>query len=47
MEDPDHKKKMDQAGLAIKPMLGEEYGKFLRQMNEKAKPLVESSRKSK
>ena len=47
MEDPEHIKKMDQAGLAIKPMLGEEYGKFLRQMNEKAKPLVESSRKSK
>jgi len=47
MEDPEHIKKMDQAGLAIKPMLGEEYGKFLRQINEKAKPLVESSRKSK
>ena len=47
MEDPEHIKRMDQAGLAIKPMLGEEYGKFLRQMNEKAKPLVESSRKSK
>ena len=47
MVDPEHIKKMDQAGLAIKPMLGEEYGKFLRQINEKAKPLVESSRKSK
>jgi tripartite-type tricarboxylate transporter receptor subunit TctC len=47
MEDPEHIKKMDQAGLAIKPMIGDEYGKFLRDLNEKAKPLVEASRQNK
>jgi tripartite-type tricarboxylate transporter receptor subunit TctC len=46
MEDPEHIKRMEQAGLAIKPMVGSEYGKFLRDLQEKAKPLVELSRKS-
>jgi tripartite-type tricarboxylate transporter receptor subunit TctC len=46
MEDPEHMKKMDQAGLGVKPMVGEEYAQFLRDLHERAKPLVEASRKA-
>jgi len=46
MADPEHIEKMDKAGLAVKPMVGDEYAKFLRDVYERAKPLVEAARKA-
>ncbi len=42
MKTPEHMEKMDKAALAVKPMLGEEYAKFFREMHERCKPLVEA-----
>lgn len=42
MKDPEHMDKMDKAALAVKPMVGEEYAKFFRDMHERCKPLVEA-----
>lgn len=47
MKSPEHVEKMEKAGLAIVPMIGEEYGKYLRAVHERVKPLVEKARKSK
>jgi tripartite-type tricarboxylate transporter receptor subunit TctC len=46
MEDPEHIRRMEKAGLAIKPMVGDEYGKFLRDLEERVKPLMDSYLKS-
>ncbi len=45
MENPELIEKMDKATLAIKPMVGEEYGRLLRNIHERAKVLVEISGK--
>ena len=45
MEDPEHVSKMDNAGLAIKIMMGEEYSKYIMGVHEKMKKLVEEARK--
>jgi len=45
MEDPEHSNKMDKAGLAIKIMMGDEYGKYIMGLQEKLKKLVEAARK--
>ena len=37
---------MDQTGLAIKIMVGEEYRKYIMDFHEKLKPLVEEARKN-
>ena len=42
MKDPEHMDKMEKAALAVKPMVGEEYAKFFRDMHERCKPLVEA-----
>jgi len=42
MKDPEHMDKMDKAALAVKPMVGEEYAKYFREMHERCKPLVEA-----
>ncbi len=42
MKDPEHMEKMEKAALAVKPMVGEEYAKFFRDMHERCKPLVEA-----
>jgi tripartite-type tricarboxylate transporter receptor subunit TctC len=45
MEDPDHVKRMQEAGLTLKFMGVEEYGKFLESQNERAKQLIGMYRK--
>ncbi len=46
MKSPDHLDKMDKAGLAVKPMMGEEFMKYYRDLHERCKPLVEAARKA-
>lgn len=46
MGEPEHVEKMEKAGLAIKPMVGDEYGRYLRDIHERCKPLVEAARKA-
>jgi tripartite-type tricarboxylate transporter receptor subunit TctC len=41
MKNPEYIAKMDQVGLASKPIIGAEYGKYLRDIHAMAKPLVE------
>jgi tripartite-type tricarboxylate transporter receptor subunit TctC len=47
MKSPEHIEKMEKAGLAIVPMIGEEYAKYLRAVHERCKPLVEKARLAK
>ena len=44
--DPEHVEKMGKAGLAIKPLVGEEYAKYFRELHDRAKPLVDAARKA-
>jgi tripartite-type tricarboxylate transporter receptor subunit TctC len=37
---PDHVEKMNEAALTIRPMVGEEYGKYIRDLHATAKVLV-------
>jgi len=46
IENPEHMEKMDKAGLAIKMMMGDEYGKYLMDVHKKVKKLVEEARKA-
>jgi tripartite-type tricarboxylate transporter receptor subunit TctC len=46
MEDPEHMEKMDKAGLAVKVMMGDEYGKYIMSLHERVKKLVEEARKA-
>jgi tripartite-type tricarboxylate transporter receptor subunit TctC len=46
MEDPEHIKRMDHAGLAIKVMYGAEYESYYKNVHEIAKRLVEKARKA-
>lgn len=46
MKNPEHMEKMDKAGLAVKPIMGEEYSKYFRDLHAKCKPLVDAARKS-
>jgi tripartite-type tricarboxylate transporter receptor subunit TctC len=46
MRDPGHVEKMDKAGLAIKPMVGPEYTKYLLDLQERCKHLVEAAQKA-
>jgi len=46
MKDPGHVEKMERAGLAIKPMVGQEYTKYFLDLHEKCKYLVEAIRRS-
>lgn len=45
MADPDHMKKMDEQGLGIRPMVGDEFAKFWSETHTKAVKYVEWSRK--
>jgi tripartite-type tricarboxylate transporter receptor subunit TctC len=47
IEHSEHMDKMDKAGLAIKMMMGDEYGKYLMDVHKKVKKLVEEARKAK
>jgi len=44
MEHPDHVKKMDEAGLAVKVMVGEEYARYYRELHAKAAKYTEWAR---
>ena len=45
IEDPRHREKMDQTGLTVNVMVGEDYRKYMMDFHEKLKPLVEQARK--
>ncbi len=45
-EDPEHMEKMDKAGLAIKVMMADEYGKYIKSLHARVKKLVEEARKA-
>ena len=47
MKDPDHIDKMDKSGLAVGPLVGEEYKKYVYDLHQRIAPLVEIARKSK
>jgi hypothetical protein len=38
--------KMDKAGLAVRPLVGEEYKKYVYDLQQRIAPLVEIARKS-
>jgi len=46
MENPDHIEKMEKAGLTVKIMVGEEYGKYIREVHETSKSLMDLARKA-
>jgi len=46
MKNPEHVEKMEKVGLAIKAMVGEEYAKYLRDIHERCKLLVDAARKA-
>lgn len=46
MENPEHIEKMDKAGLAVKVMVGDEYGKYIKEVHETTKQLTEVARKA-
>ncbi len=46
MENPEHMEKMDKAGLAVKVMMGDEYGKYMMSLHERVKKLLEDARKA-
>jgi tripartite-type tricarboxylate transporter receptor subunit TctC len=45
MDDPDHVKKMEEQGLQLKVMVGEEYAKYYRELHAKAAKYTEWARK--
>jgi tripartite-type tricarboxylate transporter receptor subunit TctC len=47
MKDPEHMEKMNKSGLAVKPLVGEEYWKYVLDLQQRVAPLVEIARKSK
>jgi tripartite-type tricarboxylate transporter receptor subunit TctC len=46
MENPEHIEKMEKAGLAVKITVGEDYGKYLREVHETSKGLMDLARKA-
>lgn len=46
MRNPEHVEKMEKAALSIKMMVGEEFGKYIRELHERCKVLVEEARKA-
>ncbi len=47
MADPDHVKRLEAAGLAIKPMIGDEYVKYFNDTHEKARKYTEWAKNEK
>jgi tripartite-type tricarboxylate transporter receptor subunit TctC len=47
MKDPGHMEKMNNAGLAVQPMVGEEYKKYVDELHQRILPLMEIARKEK
>ena len=46
MKNPEHMDKMDKSGLAVKPLMGEDYAKYVNDLHRRVAPLVEIARKS-
>ncbi len=46
MENPEHIEKMDKAGLAVKILVGDEYGRYIQEVHETTKKLMEVARKA-
>lgn len=46
MENSEHMEKMDKAGLAVKILVGDEYGKYIKEIHETTKKLMEIARKT-
>jgi len=46
MDHPEHMEKMEKAGLGVKIMIGEEYAKYLKNLHENLKPLMEEALKA-
>jgi tripartite-type tricarboxylate transporter receptor subunit TctC len=46
MENPEHMEKMDKAGLGVRVMMADEYGKYIISLHERVKKLVEEARKA-
>jgi tripartite-type tricarboxylate transporter receptor subunit TctC len=46
MKDPDHLDKMDKAALAVRPLVGEEYKKYVNDLHQRIIPLMDIARKS-
>jgi tripartite-type tricarboxylate transporter receptor subunit TctC len=44
MEDPEHVKKMEEAGLSLRIMVGEEYAKYYRELHARAAKYTEWAR---
>jgi tripartite-type tricarboxylate transporter receptor subunit TctC len=47
MKDPEHVDKMDKSGLAVRPLVGEEYKKYVHDLHRRIAPLVEIARQGK
>jgi tripartite-type tricarboxylate transporter receptor subunit TctC len=47
IKDPEHMDKMDKAALAVRPLVGEEYKKYVYDIHQRITPLMEIARKSK
>jgi tripartite-type tricarboxylate transporter receptor subunit TctC len=47
MKDPGHMDKMDKAALAVKPLVGEEFKKYVYDLHQRITPLMELARQSK
>ena len=47
IKDPEHMDKMDKAALAVRPLVGEEYKKYVSDLHQRITPLMEIARKSK
>jgi tripartite-type tricarboxylate transporter receptor subunit TctC len=46
MKNPEHMDKMDKSGLAVKPLVGQDYAKYVNDLHRRVAPLVEIARKS-
>jgi tripartite-type tricarboxylate transporter receptor subunit TctC len=46
MKNSEYMDKMDKAALAVKPMMGDEYIKYFRNLQERCKALVDAARKA-
>ncbi len=46
METPEHIEKMDKAGLAVRILVGDAYGKYIREVHETSKSLMDMARKA-
>ncbi len=45
MENPEHASNMDKAGLGVRMMMGDEYVKYIKDVYEKTKKLMDIARK--